>query len=63
MLSIKLMALDKRHAFVKGIIRNTNTGADQRGSLDDYQAVQSTVSVVGEPPKRHPVRSAPIGRK
>jgi hypothetical protein len=54
-LLVKFVAVDKRHTIFEGVIRNTNAGADQRGRLDD-DAVQSTVSVVREPPKRHLAR-------
>jgi hypothetical protein len=56
-LRIKFVALHKQHAFVEGIIRNISAGADQRGRLDDDHAVQSTASVVAEPPKRHLARN------
>jgi hypothetical protein len=36
---IKFVALDKRHAFVESIIRNTNASANQRGRLDDDNAM------------------------
>ncbi len=55
-LRIELVTFDKRHAFVSGVISNTNAGADQRSRLDYDNAMQSTTSVVGEAPKGHLIR-------
>jgi hypothetical protein len=52
---VKLVTSGKRRALVESVVRSAYAGADQRRRFDDEGAVQSTVSVVGEPPKGHAV--------
>jgi len=50
---VKFVALRKRRALVEGAIRSAYAGAEQRRRFGDEDAMQSTVSVVGEPPMGH----------